>query len=472
MRVAVVFGLFSDRDRDKRPIGPFVRASSLSAITIANPHRAVTINLRSVIPQPDGSINIGAVGYPYSKTDHHLSIQEVRSTKSGKVNYKSAYRTANGVPVCFDVSTRKFRDYSSKEHPSAGVVSVPIDFDYATRKYKDADGTEYPYEFVSFRYYNSVALESCRQDMQANKPVKDPGYLAWMEDLAAKNKGHVLDIGLPIGRAMADVLRTTYLDKSMPITPQIEFPDFFVNSAHPIEYDNDILNQDILAIARSPVNRLQCERPPFEGYIEKISHNGESTLVDFQKVSRSNTPSGVIFKAMDSPQTIEIPDPNKVVQVNNEASEFKVGDQVPPWRVTSPLKAAMRVIPYDPSYSSVAEIEERCGKALVHFVRQQLITQSTPVIRGAKSVLIRYIKKMPPDFTPNNVWTRSEINHYLYDLPFNAYVGSQGRIKYDLIHHPWFDSSAAYHASQNNIRGARVSVRAANRINPVESQQI
>jgi len=450
LRVAVVFGVFSDTN--KRTPAPFVRANTLSVITVANPHCAVTMNLRSVIPQDNGDIHIGAVGYPYTPEKHDLSIKEVRATKSGKVNFKSSSKSASGVPVEFDFNSKKWLDINGKEHHASGVKPVEVRYNFKEKRYLDSAGVAYPYEFVRFRFYNSFVLDNHRRALEAGQTSnQDQPYINWMEEIEAKKGGHVLDEGVPIGRAMSDILRQLYINRELALTSQIEMPEFFVSSVTPIEYDNDVLDQDILTIARSPGNRLACERPPFEGFIQGATHDGESMLVDFQRVSRATTPKGHIFKVTDAPQTIVIPDPNQVVSVNGEPIDLAVGTEVHPSRVVNPLKAVMRLIPYDPSYASIREVEERCGKALIHYVRQQLVEQSTPVIQGIKSVALRYVKKLPPDYNPNNVWARTGHSQYIYEMPVGAFTGQIGRIKYDFLHHPWFDRSASYYSKREPV---------------------
>lgn len=444
-----MFGVFSDTN--KRTPAPFVRANNLSAITIANPHRAVTMNLRSVIPQENGDIHIGSVGYPYTPEKHDLSVKEVRATKSGKVNFKSATKSASGVPVEFDFSSKKWLDINGREHPAEGVKSVEIRYNFKEKQYFDSAGVSYPYEFVRFRFFNSTILDNHRRTVEAGqRSNQDQPYIDWMEEISSKKGGHVLDEGMPIGKAMSDILRNLYVNRELSLTPQIEMPEFFISSITPIEYDNDVLDQDILTIARSPGNRLLCERPPFEGFIQGTTNDGESTLVDFQRVVRATTVKGPIFKVTDSPQTIIIPDPKQVVSVNGTPLDLAVGEEVHHTRVVNPLKAVMRLIPYDPSYASLQEVEARCGKELIHYIRQQLVLQSTPVIQGIRSVALRYVKKMPPDYNPNNVWARTGLSQYVYDMPVGAFTGQIGRVKYDFLHHPWFDRSASYYHTRDS----------------------
>lgn len=457
MRVAIVFDVFSDKTR--RFPSPFVQAQYLSAVTIANPQQSMTMLLQSVIPQGNGKIHIGAVGYPYRKENHALAIKEVRATKSGKVVHRSSLVSADGFPVDYDLDSRTYKTVDGVVKDPAGVKSVNVHYSYAHKGFIDTENRVHPWDFVKFKFFDSESLRNHRTMVANGKPSRlDPLYVNWMEEVASKNMGHVLDTSVHIGRVFYNALHKVFLNRNFPVSNFIEFPDFFISSSSPVQYNRDTVDSDILGVGRSPGNLLVCERPPFESFISRMEREDGHLHVTFTGVAHVNSPEGVSFKAIDQHHTVSIPDPAGVVVTNYEAVDINTGELVPRHFVLHPLRPCMRIVPYDPSYSSLSDIQAKCSDALVHFIRQQLIAQATPTINGIPSTLMRYVDKQPKDFQPSNVWVRNEMTQNVYDLHVSAFRGEIGNISFDMLHHPWSEQYVAFTEARKSGFGKRVEI--------------
>jgi len=341
---------------------------------------------------------------------------------------------------------------------------VEVRMDRVKRCYTDNLGNPYTTDKVSRLWFDTNKLKEAQADRQAGRPVKNPAFVSWMEELVKPKivdgrsfkNNKFIDVAPEVGRFMSHVVDDCYFG-NMEQDNELWFPEFYVRSCDTLNYRKDFVDARILAIARTQGVYFNCEyyKQPMVVTGTRYAPGNTSIIVTVRVVARkTSSDNSVVFTATDIVDEIKLPYSENIsleAFFVDEGKDYEPGSVVPNEFVVNEMTPFARLIPYDCTYANIDAVRDVIGDEVLDFVRADVISALTPTINGVRSVAISLLASIPSNITEDDVYMRNTRHAMVVNVDLKGMVGTMHNLAFDLLHNPWSHQVRAYHAKDSVV---------------------
>lgn len=415
MRAAIEFNCFgNDRNR------PFLSADCMSAITCYPTPQKLLVKKNRVVVEPNGEIHIGATMWDEAQIapeqEGNLPPDVFEAVKSRVVPVKGGNFAFRHVVL------------------DGKLVEVKPQGD----KFVDRAGNRYETIDVRFKYFNSNILEEYRGEENLAE------YVDWCNDLMDNGRlnGLVIDEAQPAGQDMIRVIEGLYFSP-VATSNRVVLPEFFYRTKENLVIDESAADEVILRAANNPgVSIIETEKSGMSnGVVTDVARDENGMLVVTVTKTSCRYDQGKLVTVMTSERSKHIyPDTQGVVEVLvSPITKYTTGSIVDPDDLCGELLRLVRIIPAG-RYQNLGQVESVIGKTMLNYLREAVVSQSRLIIEGEPAIAMSFLKELPENFNPKRVVVKNQQHVQVLDVDDLQYalVGQNKFVKYDLIHHPWF----------------------------------